>query len=107
MYSSTQESFSCSTVSGLGESVSKLVTGNRVSRAKSIATSLKRNTYLQVPFQQRVTWTAVTLLIFLVLSQVPLYGIVSADSADPLFWLRMIMASNRGTVGRSRKETNE
>jgi hypothetical protein len=45
-----------------------------------------------------VTWTAVTLLIFLVLSQVPLYGIVSADSADPLFWLRMILASNRGTV---------
>jgi protein transport protein SEC61 subunit alpha len=53
---------------------------------------------VQVPFQQRVTWTAVTLLIFLVLSQVPLYGIVSADSADPLFWLRMILASNRGTV---------
>jgi preprotein translocase subunit SecY len=52
----------------------------------------------QIPFQQRVTWTAVTLLIFLVLSQVPLYGIVSADSADPLFWLRMILASNRGTV---------
>jgi protein transport protein SEC61 subunit alpha len=46
-----------------------------------------------------MTWTAVTLLIFLVLSQVPLYGIVSADSADPLFWLRMILASNRGTVG--------
>ena len=45
-----------------------------------------------------MTWTTVTLLIFLVLSQVPLYGIVSADSADLLFWLRMIVASNRGTV---------
>lgn len=44
-----------------------------------------------------------TLLIFLVLSQVPLYGIVSADSADPLFWLRMIMASNRGTVSPSKR----
>jgi protein transport protein SEC61 subunit alpha len=68
-------------------------------RTKSAIPLPTLNTSLtQVPFQQRVVWTAVTLLIFLVLSQVPLYGIVSADSADPLFWLRMIMASNRGTV---------
>lgn len=39
-----------------------------------------------------------TLLIFLVMSQVPLYGIVSSDSSDPLFILRMILASNRGTL---------
>ncbi|BFZ61172.1 translocon subunit [Saitoella coloradoensis] len=52
----------------------------------------------KVPFNQRVLWTAVTLLIFLVLSQVPLYGIVSSDASDPLFWMRMILASNRGTL---------
>lgn len=39
-----------------------------------------------------------TLLIFLVCSQVPLYGIVSSDSSDPLYWTRVIMASNRGTL---------
>jgi hypothetical protein len=39
-----------------------------------------------------------TLLIFLVMSQMPLYGIVSSDSSDPLYWIRMMMASNRGTL---------
>ncbi|CCA68724.1 probable endoplasmic reticulum insertion protein SEC61 [Serendipita indica DSM 11827] len=52
----------------------------------------------KVPFNQKVLWTAVTLLIFLVCSQVPLYGIVSSDSSDPLYWTRVIMASNRGTL---------
>jgi hypothetical protein len=32
------------------------------------------------------------------MSQMPLYGIVSSDSSDPLYWLRMMMASNRGTL---------
>jgi preprotein translocase subunit SecY len=39
-----------------------------------------------------------TLLIFLVMSQMPLYGIVSSDSSDPLYWIRVMMASNRGTL---------
>lgn len=39
-----------------------------------------------------------TLLIFLVMSQMPLFGIVSSDTSDPLYWLRMMMASNRGTL---------
>lgn len=52
----------------------------------------------KVAFQQRVMWTGVTLLIFLVMSEVPLYGIVSSDGSDPLMWLRMMLASNRGTL---------
>ncbi|EAZ63229.1 Protein transport protein SEC61 alpha subunit [Scheffersomyces stipitis CBS 6054] len=52
----------------------------------------------KVSFQQRVMWTGVTLLIFLVMSEIPLYGIVSSDSSDPLLWLRMMLASNRGTL---------
>ncbi|KAH0058116.1 SecY protein, partial [Aureobasidium melanogenum] len=52
----------------------------------------------KTPFQQRLIWTGVTLLIFLVMSQMPLYGIVSSDTSDPLYWLRMMMASNRGTL---------
>ena len=43
-------------------------------------------------------WTAVTLFIFLVCCQIPLYGIVSSDSADPFYWMRVILASNRGTL---------
>ncbi|KAJ8145589.1 hypothetical protein OY671_001343 [Metschnikowia pulcherrima] len=52
----------------------------------------------KVPFNQRVMWTGVTLLIFLVMSEIPLYGIVSSDGSDPLLWLRMMLASNRGTL---------
>ncbi|CAA7259429.1 unnamed protein product [Cyclocybe aegerita] len=52
----------------------------------------------KVPFNQKILWTAVTLLIFLVCSQVPLYGIMSSDSSDPLYWMRVILASNRGTL---------
>lgn len=43
-------------------------------------------------------WTAIVLAIFLVSSQIPLYGIVSSDSSDPLYWMRVILASNRGTL---------
>jgi protein transport protein SEC61 subunit alpha len=28
----------------------------------------------------------------------PLYGIVSSDQSDPIYWLRMMLASNRGTL---------
>ncbi|KAJ3350222.1 translocon subunit [Allomyces javanicus] len=52
----------------------------------------------KVPFNQKVLWTAVTLFIFLVCSQIPLYGIMSSNSSDPLYWIRVIMASNRGTL---------
>lgn len=52
----------------------------------------------KVSFQQKLMWTGVTLLIFLVMSEIPLYGIVSSDGSDPLFWLRMMLASNRGTL---------
>ncbi|KAF9385522.1 translocon subunit, partial [Podila verticillata] len=52
----------------------------------------------KIPFRQKVLWTAVTLFIFLVCSQVPLYGIMSSDSSDPLYWMRAILASNRGTL---------
>ncbi|KAJ9495724.1 translocon subunit [Exophiala xenobiotica] len=52
----------------------------------------------KVPFNQKLMWTGCTLLIFLVMSQMPLYGIVSSDTSDPLYWLRMMLASNRGTL---------
>ncbi|GAA5875149.1 hypothetical protein JCM8115_003117 [Rhodotorula mucilaginosa] len=52
----------------------------------------------KIPFNTKVGWTAITLLVFLVCSQIPLYGIVSSDSSDPLYWMRVILASNRGTL---------
>jgi len=49
-------------------------------------------------FRERMMWTLVTLLIFLVCCQVPLYGTRISDRADPLQWIRMMLASNRGTL---------
>jgi protein transport protein SEC61 subunit alpha len=52
----------------------------------------------KIQFREKGMWTAITLFIFLVCSQIPLFGIMSSDSADPLYWMRVIMASNRGTL---------
>jgi len=52
----------------------------------------------KVPFREKVLWTAITLFIFLVCCQIPLYGIKSSESADPFYWMRVILASNRGTL---------
>jgi len=51
----------------------------------------------KVPFRERVLYTVVALFVFLVCSQLPLYGITSASGSDPFYWARVIMASNRGT----------
>jgi len=51
----------------------------------------------RVPFREKLLYTTVTLFIFLVCSQLPLYGIKSSSTTDPLYWMRVIMASKRGT----------
>ena len=40
----------------------------------------------------------ITLFIFLVCCQIPIYGVQSAKSSDPFYWMRVILASNRGTL---------
>jgi protein transport protein SEC61 subunit alpha len=40
----------------------------------------------------------VTLFIFLVCCQIPLYGVHASKSSDPFYWMRVILASNRGTL---------
>ncbi|KAL5732168.1 Protein transport protein Sec61 subunit alpha [Ranunculus cassubicifolius] len=47
---------------------------------------------------KKVIYTVISLFIFLVCSQLPLYGIHSTTGADPFYWMRVILASNRGTV---------
>ncbi|XP_052887999.1 protein transport protein Sec61 subunit alpha-like [Gossypium arboreum] len=37
-------------------------------------------------------------LFILVFHQLPLYGIHSTTGADPFYWMRVILASNRGTI---------
>lgn len=51
----------------------------------------------KIPFKEKFMYTMVTLFVFLVCSQLPLYGIKASEGADPFYWARVIMASNRGT----------
>eukprot|EP00049_Salpingoeca_infusionum_P007734 m.125556 g.125556 ORF g.125556 m.125556 type:complete len:482 (-) comp13806_c1_seq1:96-1541(-) len=51
-----------------------------------------------VQFKVKALWTAVTLFIYLVCCQIPLYGILTASDVDALYWMRAIMASNKGTL---------
>ncbi|KAL1215664.1 Protein transport protein Sec61 subunit alpha [Cardamine amara subsp. amara] len=52
----------------------------------------------KVPLRKKVIYTVITLFVFLVCSQLPLYGIHSTTGSDPLYWMRAILASSRGTV---------
>jgi len=52
----------------------------------------------KVAFNEKILWTAIALIIYFVMSQTPLYGIGSAGLNDPLGSLRVIFASNRGTL---------
>ncbi|KAK1363033.1 SecY protein transport family protein [Heracleum sosnowskyi] len=52
----------------------------------------------KVPLREKVIYTVISLFIFLVCSQLPLYGIHSTTGADPFYWMRAILASSRGTV---------
>lgn len=70
----------------------------RIERFVALATATAHPLSAQVQFREKVLWTAVTLFIFLVCSQVPLFGIMSSESSDPLYWMRAILASNRGTL---------
>jgi len=50
------------------------------------------------PFTTKAVYTVVSLLIYLVCSRLPLYGIKTSASADPMYWARVIFASSRGTT---------
>merc|ERR1712216_1042714 len=50
------------------------------------------------PFKEKVLWTAIVLFIYLVCCQIPLYGIKPTEKSDPFYWMRVILASNRGTL---------
>jgi len=52
----------------------------------------------QIPFKEKLLWTSISLFVFLVCCQIPLYGIQSNKSSDPFYWMRVILASNRGTL---------
>lgn len=52
----------------------------------------------KVAFNEKIFWTAIALIIYFVMSQTPLYGVGTGGQSDPLGSLRVIFASNRGTL---------
>ena len=52
----------------------------------------------KINFNEKVFWTAMALIIYFVMSHVPLYGTQGMSQQDPLGALRVIFASNRGTL---------
>jgi preprotein translocase SecY subunit len=52
----------------------------------------------QVTFNEKLFWTAISLIIYFVMSQTPLFGVGQGGQTDPLGSLRVIFASNRGTL---------
>ncbi|MCW4003767.1 MAG: preprotein translocase subunit SecY [Candidatus Bathyarchaeota archaeon] len=50
----------------------------------------------KVSFNEKIFWTALVLVIFLVMTEIPLYGVENAQ--DDFGALRVIFASNRGTL---------
>jgi preprotein translocase SecY subunit len=51
----------------------------------------------EVSFSEKLFWTAIVLIIYLIMSEVPLFG-VGKGAQDPFGALRVIFASNRGTL---------
>jgi len=52
----------------------------------------------KVGLLEKLMWTMAALGVYLVCSQLPLYGIGMAKNSDPFYIMRMILASSRGTL---------
>jgi preprotein translocase SecY subunit len=51
----------------------------------------------KVSFNEKLFWTAIALILYLIMSEIPLYG-VAESAVDQFTYLRVIFASNRGTL---------
>ncbi len=52
----------------------------------------------KVGFGEKLFWTGIALVLFLVMGEIPLYGLPAQTLSDPLGALRVIFASKRGTL---------
>lgn len=54
--------------------------------------------YQRVIQDEKLIWTVGSGIVFFVLSELPIYGADSPQGGDPLFWLRPVLASTRGSL---------
>jgi len=52
----------------------------------------------KVSFNEKLFWTGLALALYLVMAEVPLYGIARGTTGDPFLYLRVIFASHRGSL---------
>ena len=52
----------------------------------------------EVSFKQKFIATAIVLVLYVIMSNIPLYGISLSETTDSMYWLRVILASQRGTL---------
>ena len=52
----------------------------------------------EVSFREKAVWTIIVLIIFLIMSHTPLYGVDRNVGTDYLWAMRVILASTRGTL---------
>ena len=52
----------------------------------------------EISFKDKLIYTLVILLIYLIMSNIPLYGVDPSQGTDYYYWLRVILASKRGTL---------
>jgi len=51
----------------------------------------------RIGFNQKLLWTALALIIYLIMAEIPLYGLEAGQGLE-MSYLRIIFASNRGTL---------
>src|SRR4030066_261533 len=51
----------------------------------------------KVGFNEKIFWTAIALILYLIMTEVPIYG-VPTQQGDPFLYLRVIFASHRGSL---------
>ncbi len=52
----------------------------------------------RVGFNEKLAWTGLVLVIYLIMTEIPIYGAVPKGYSDPYYYLRVIFASNRGSL---------
>ncbi|MBU7019170.1 MAG: preprotein translocase subunit SecY, partial [Theionarchaea archaeon] len=50
-----------------------------------------------VPFKEKITWSAIILVVYFLLAEIPLYGMV-ATAQDRFGYLKAVLASEQGTL---------
>ena len=53
----------------------------------------------KIGFNEKLFWTGLALALYLVMTEVPLYGLnITSSQGDPFLYLRVIFASHRGSL---------